>query len=81
MRTALRQDLTYARTPPALRARIMRALDQESAVRSPRLNAERLANWRPRPFWKGAFSGIGATAIAASIAFFFLAPPLDQSTA
>ena len=43
MRTALRQDLTYATTPPALRARIMRALDQESTVQSPRLNAQRLA--------------------------------------
>ena len=75
VRTALRQDLTYARTPPALRARIMRTLDQESTVRSPRLNAGRLMSWRPRPFWKGAFSGIGATAIAASIAFFLLAPP------
>ena len=76
VRTALRQDLTYATTPPALRARIMRALDQESPVQSSRLNAGRLMNWRPRPFWKGAFSGIGGTAIAASIAFFLLAPPL-----
>jgi len=78
VRTALRQDLTYATTPPALHARIMCALDQESAVQSPRLNAKRLTGWRPRPFWKGAFSGIGATAIAASIAFFLLAPPLTN---
>jgi anti-sigma factor RsiW len=78
VRTALRQDLTYATTPPALRARIMRALDQESGVQSPRLNAGRLMSWRSRPFWKGAFSGIGGTAIAASIAFFLLAPPLTN---
>jgi anti-sigma factor RsiW len=78
VRTALRQELTYATIPPALRARIMRALDQESAVQSPRLNAGRLTGWRPRPFWKGAFSGIAGTAIAASIAFFLLAPPLTN---
>jgi anti-sigma factor RsiW len=78
VRTALRQDLTYASTPPALRARIMRALDQESTVQSPRLNVGRLTSWRSRPFWKGAFSGIGGTAIAASIAFFLLAPPLTN---
>jgi anti-sigma factor RsiW len=78
MRTALRQELTYATAPPALRARIMRALDQESAVPSPRLNAKRLTGWRPRPFWQGAFSGIAGTAIAASIAFFLLAPPLTN---
>jgi anti-sigma factor RsiW len=77
-RTALRQDLPYASAPPALRARIIRSLDQESAVRSPRLDRERLTNWRPRPFWKGAFSGIGGTAIAASIAFFLLAPPVTN---
>jgi anti-sigma factor RsiW len=78
VRTALRQDLTYASTPPALRARIMRALDQESTVQSPRLNVGRLTSWRSRPFWKGAFIGIGGTAIAASIAFFLLAPPLTN---
>jgi anti-sigma factor RsiW len=77
-RTALRQDLPYASAPPALRARIIRSLDQESAVRSPRLDRERLTSWRPRPFWKGAFSGIGGTAIAASIAFFLLAPPVTN---
>jgi anti-sigma factor RsiW len=77
-RTALRHDLTYASAPPALRARIMRSLDQESTVKGSRLNGERHASWQPRPFWKGAFSGIGGTAIAASIAFFLLAPPLTN---
>jgi anti-sigma factor RsiW len=78
VRTALRQDLRYASTPPALRARIMRALDEERSVSSSRLHGERLTRWRPRPFWRGAFSGIGGTAIAASIAFFLLAPPLTD---
>jgi anti-sigma factor RsiW len=74
VRTALRQDLTYAGAPPELRARVMRALDEESTVRSPRRDGVRLTSWRPRPFWKGAFTGIGGTAIAAGIAFFVLAP-------
>jgi anti-sigma factor RsiW len=74
-RAALRHDLSYESTPPALRARIMRALDQESEVKIPRLRRERITSRRLRPFWQGAFSGIGGTAIAASIAFFLLAPP------
>jgi len=74
VRTALRQDLTYASAPPELRARVMRALDEESTVGSPRRDGARLTSWRPRPFWKGAFSGIGGTAIAAGIALFVLAP-------
>ena len=74
VRTALREDLAYAGAPPELRTRILRALDEESPVRSPRRSGARLTSWRPRPFWKGAFSGIGGTAIAAGIAFFVLAP-------
>ena len=75
-RTALRQDLTHASAPPALRARIMRLLDQETAIKSPRVDGGRRKGWRPRPFWRGAFSGIGGTALAAGIAFFLLAPSL-----
>jgi anti-sigma factor (TIGR02949 family) len=102
VRTALREDLTYASAPPALRARIMRSLDLEGAVMSPRLTGELdgepleggrfeggrfeagrpkggpLASWRSRPFWAGAFSGIGGTAIAAGLALFLLAPPLTN---
>jgi anti-sigma factor RsiW len=78
VRTALRQDLTYASAPPALRARILRVLDDEGIVESPRLDRVRLPRWRPQPFWKGAFSGMGGTALAAGIAFFFLAPPLTN---
>jgi len=78
VRTALRQDLTYSSAPPALRARILRALDDEGTVESHRLDRVRLPRWRPQPFWKGAFSGMGGTALAAGIAFFFLAPPLTN---
>jgi len=56
----------------------MHALDQESPVQNPRPEAKRLTGWRLPPFWKGAFSGIGATAIAASLVFSVLAPPLTN---
>jgi anti-sigma factor (TIGR02949 family) len=78
VRSALRRELTYAQTPPALRARVMHALDQEAAVKSPGVRVERITSWRPAPFWKGAVSGIGTTALAAGIVFFFLAPPLTN---
>ncbi len=78
VRTSMRQDLTYAGTPPALRARLMRALNEETAVQSPRPDADRRANFRVSPFWKGALTGIGGAAIAASIALLFLAQPLTN---
>jgi anti-sigma factor (TIGR02949 family) len=65
LRTALRQELTYESAPAALRVRVTRALDAQQPTRS-----------RLQPFWKGAFSGIAGTAIAAGIAFFLLAPPI-----
>ena len=67
LRTALRQELTYETAPAALRARVMRALDAQQPMKQ-----------RLQPFWKGAFSGIGGTALAAGIAFFLLAPPLTN---
>jgi len=78
LRATLQHDLPYVSTPPALRARVMRALDEEGTAQRPRPNAERFTKWRPRPFWKGAFSGIGGTALAAGMAFFLLAPPLTN---
>jgi len=75
LRSALQTDLGPAGAPPALRARILRTLDSEGPVPGPDPTVERLRTWRPRPFLKGAFSGFAGTAIAASIAFFFLGPP------
>jgi anti-sigma factor RsiW len=77
-RAALRQDLNCAGAPPELRARIMCSLDQETAVKSPRVDGGRLRGWRSQPFWRGAFSGIGGTAIAVGIAFFLLTPSLTN---
>src|ERR1700722_3984183 len=78
-RTALRQNLSCASVsaPPALRARIMRSLDEERALDTPH-RVSRLKSWRPQPFWKGALSGIAGSAIAASIAFFVMAPGLTN---
>ena len=78
LRTALREDSTYASAPPELRARVMHALDEEGGIKRLRHHRGHAMGWRPLPFWKGAFSGVGGTAIAASIAFFLLAPPLSK---
>src|ERR1700722_12406871 len=67
---ALRRDVAYASIPPALRARIMRALNGEGAAKRPRRHGERIRSWLSRPSSRGALSGIGGTAIAAGIAFF-----------
>ncbi|MDP9007556.1 MAG: hypothetical protein M3N91_02430 [Pseudomonadota bacterium] len=73
LRAALRQELRYATAPSALRARISRALDQEPILEvapPPRRNL------RAPPFWRGALTGFGGMALAASIAFFLLTPPV-----
>jgi anti-sigma factor RsiW len=74
LRAALRRDATYERAPAALRAQVMRALDQEAET--PRSKAHPPVLARRTWFWAGASSGIGGTAIAATLAFFLLAPPL-----
>jgi anti-sigma factor RsiW len=82
MRAVLRRDLDYARAAPPLRAKIMRALDQEGAAETPgmalpagRLQLrERVSQRRPRSFWMGALGGAGGTAIAATLAFLLLVP-------
>jgi anti-sigma factor RsiW len=78
LRTAIRRDLSYGDAPPALRARITRALDKEDAAGR---GSERV--WAPRSrrfssFWAGALSGVGGTAIAAALAFFLVAPPFTN---
>jgi anti-sigma factor (TIGR02949 family) len=71
VRTVLRRDSAYARTPPALRAKVMRALEMPpSAARFTRMS-------RPRSFWAGALSGAGGAALAASLLFFLLVPRMN----
>ena len=72
LRTALRRDLPYAQTPPALRAQIMQALDDEIGSNAPQRRGRTI--WRIRPFWVGAASGLGAAAIAATAAFLLIVP-------
>jgi anti-sigma factor RsiW len=75
-RTVMRRDLIPGHAPPELRARIMRALDQETAVRNPHSRRWGQSSWRARTFWVGAFGGIASTAVAAAFAFFLLSPSL-----
>jgi len=70
-RVALRGGLTNFRTPPALRAQLARAIDQESGAGS--------AKSSRKPFWAGAFGGASATAVAAILAFMIWVPPLGSS--
>lgn len=74
LRTALRRDLPHTQIPPALRARVLRALDEENAIDTPPRRAR--PSWRTRPFWIGATSGVGMAAVAASLAFLLLSPQL-----
>jgi anti-sigma factor RsiW len=80
VRTVLRRDSACARTPPALRAKIMHALDEERAPAAPA--AERRGRvpraLRMRPFWVGALGGAGGAAIAVACAFLLLVPRLTN---
>jgi len=78
LRAALRRELKFRPTPPELKTRISAALDRESAdayradaygadAPGPRARAA-------RPFWAGAFAGVAAAALAASLALFFIVP-------
>ena len=76
LRTAMRQELPYAQTPPALRARIMRAIDEESVTETRHSQRQGRTIWRTRSFWAGAGSGLGVAALAATLAVLFFAPLL-----
>ena len=76
-RTAIRRDLTPGRAPPELRARIMHALDRETAVDTPRPRRWGRTSWRTRPFWMGALGGLGSAAVAATL-FLVLSPSLTN---
>jgi anti-sigma factor RsiW len=84
VRTALREGVTYAAAPAALRTQILQALDQESveqgipaAARPKRRPLPQSKGWRGRSFWTGAFSGIGGAALAATIAFLVVMPAVS----
>jgi anti-sigma factor RsiW len=74
VRAALK-DVAYPGTPPALREKVLRALDQESASVPPaRVTPRRSIGRRPNSIWTGALSGAGGFALAACLALFLLTP-------
>src|SRR6185295_14098018 len=73
MRSALRQSASYHRAEPALRGRIRASLDDAERTRG-----FQLPQWF-RTAWAGAAGGIAATALAASLAFFFLLPAASET--
>ena len=79
-RTAIRRDVERDRAPPELRARILRALDEEAEATPDTLPLTRRdrSTWRTRPFWIGALSGLSGAAAAAFLAFFLLTPSLTS---
>jgi anti-sigma factor RsiW len=77
-RQAIRSELSFFRVPQPLAARIGRALDE--AVRADRQEATPAVALRPRwlarPFWAGAFSGVGVSALAAAACLLVWLPSL-----
>jgi len=67
-----RADLRH-RAPPALRERLIAAIDAESPAHR--------ASFVQRSFWAGAMSGAAATAAAAGLAFTLSLPPSTWSLA
>jgi anti-sigma factor (TIGR02949 family) len=76
VRKLLRGPAARVAIPAALRGRIVDALDREPAARLPHRPVAAAA--RSRPFWFGVFSGIGGSAVAAALGFWFLLPMLDN---
>jgi anti-sigma factor (TIGR02949 family) len=82
VRTALRSGVSFDAAPPALRARISQALDEEcstaeadnTAARPKPRTPRRTRGWGGRSFWSGALSGLGGAAVAAGVAFFLVIP-------
>lgn len=82
---ALLQELEHTRaairkvprpgTPAALRARILRSLEEEAAAETSHSGS---SPWRTRPFWLGAFGGAAGAAMAAMLAWLTLSPALGN---
>lgn len=79
MRCALRRELTYMSIPAAMKFRVIRVLNQESRFGITPVDRRDFRAWCARPFWHGAFAGIGGIALAASLTFLVVALPLGSS--
>lgn len=73
LRSALRQSATYHRAGPALRARVRASLDDVAPT-----TRLQLPPWF-HTAWAGAAGGVMASALAASLAFFFLLPAASET--
>jgi anti-sigma factor RsiW len=78
LRTALRRHVPSPQMPPALRRRVMRALDRESATEGSQQTPPAQKVWRLRPFWMGAVGGLATSAAVAALAFLFLLPSVTN---
>jgi len=78
-RTEIRENVPTPSAPPALRARIARALDEESGSKTWRTAPSIRSLWRVPAFWTGVLGGLGAAAVAASLAFLLLSHSLVNS--
>ena len=78
-RQALRALKPHA-APPELRARILLALDEAGspAATASEPPVKQVQAWRTRPFWLGAFGGMGGSVVAALLAFFLIVPVLNH---
>ena len=75
MRAALKQDARYYRPAAAFVQRIQGNIAREDRT------TRRRATLGSRPFWTGAFGGVAATALAASLALFVMLPSAQDQLA
>jgi anti-sigma factor RsiW len=73
-RTAIR-NIAHQGASPALRARILRSIDEEAGAGASR---SKPLPWRTRPFWLGAFGGAAGAAMAATLAWYTLSPAIGN---
>jgi anti-sigma factor RsiW len=73
-RAAIR-NLAQRGAPPALRARILRSIDEEASGDTSRSGPY---PWRTRPFWLGAFGGAAGAAMAAMLAWYTVYPAIGN---
>ena len=73
-RSAIREQVSYHRAPPQLRARITQALTRERPGSRLQPKVTERSRWS-RPFWLGALTGVGGAAVAAALGIVLLLPP------
>jgi len=78
-RATLRGSLREVRTPPELRARVLRGLDVEDGTGGAQRRTPARRSWRLPTFWWGSLSGAGATVVAGAVAYgVLMLPPANR---